>query len=57
MTLLLPATSGTMGVVVYMFFLFGSFREGYEYWEAVVLKRKFAIMAAGVLLADNAFGL
>ena len=57
MTLLLPAAAGTMGVVVYMFFLFGSFREGYEYWEAVVLKRKFAILAAGVLLADNAFGL
>ena len=41
----------------HLFFLYGGFRAGYEYWEAVVLARKFAVLAIGVFLADNAFGL
>jgi hypothetical protein len=41
----------------HLFFLFGGFREGYEYWEAVVLARKFLVLAIGVFLADNSFGL
>jgi hypothetical protein len=41
----------------HLFFLFGGFREGFEYWEAVVLARKFLILAIGVFLADNTFGL
>ena len=41
----------------HLFFLFGGFKPGYEYWEAVVLARKFAVLFIGVFFADNAFGL
>ena len=41
----------------HLFFLFGGFRPGFEYWEAVVLGRKFLVLAIGVFLADNTFGL
>jgi hypothetical protein len=41
----------------HLYFLFGGFRPGYAYWEAIVLARKFAVLAIGVFLADNTFGL
>jgi hypothetical protein len=41
----------------HLFFLFGGFRPGCEYWEAVVLARKFLVLAIGVFLADNSYGL
>ena len=41
----------------HLFFLYGGFRKGFEYWEAVVLGRKFLVLMAGVFLKDNSFGL
>ena len=42
---------------LHYYFLYGGFREGYEYWESVVLARKFLVLAATVFLARNAYGL
>jgi len=41
----------------HLFFLFGGFKPGFEFWEAVVLGRKFLVLSIGVFLADNSFGL
>ena len=41
----------------HFYFLYGGFKEGYEFWEAVVLTRKFFVLAVSVFLADNTFGL
>ena len=41
----------------HLYFLYAGFRKGYEYWEAVVLARKFLVLVMTVFLASNTYGL
>jgi hypothetical protein len=40
----------------HLYFLYGGFRPGYEFWEAVVLVRKLLVLVVGVFLSTNTFG-
>eukprot|EP00936_MAST-01D_sp_MAST-1D-sp1_P002969 g2969.t1 len=41
----------------HFYFLYGGYREGMEYWEAVVMARKFLVLATTVFLARDKFGM
>eukprot|EP00937_MAST-01D_sp_MAST-1D-sp2_P003776 g3776.t1 len=41
----------------HLYFLYGGYRKGFEYWEAAVLLRKFLLLVAMVFLADDNHGL
>eukprot|EP00937_MAST-01D_sp_MAST-1D-sp2_P007459 g7459.t1 len=51
-----PVGAGTFNRS-HLYFLYGGYREGYEYWESIVMARKFAVLAVSVFFRDSASGL